>query len=60
MGKRLANAAGCLLVALFLALCAVVLAYGLLAAALTGTVHGGTCPTASSLADGNCATPPPP
>lgn len=60
MGKRVLNAAGCLLIALFLAVCVAVLAYGLLAAVLTGAVHGGDCPPASSLAGGNCAAPAPP
>ncbi len=60
MGKRVVNAAGRLLVAAFVAFCVAVLAYGLLAAALTGAVHGGSCPPASSLAGGNCAVPAPP
>jgi len=58
MGTRIVNAAGRLLVAIFVAVCAAVLAYGLLAAALTGAVHGGGCPPTSSLADGNCAARP--
>ncbi len=57
MGTRIVNAAGRLLVAAFVAVCVAVLAYGLLAAALTGAVHGGGCPPASSLAGGNCAAP---
>jgi hypothetical protein len=59
MGKRLVNATGRLLVVAFVAVCVAVLAYGLLAAALTGAVHGGGCPPASSLPGGNCAAPPP-
>jgi len=60
MGTRLVNAVGRLLVAAFVAVCVAVLAYGLLAAVLSGAVHGGGCPSASSLAGGNCAAPPPP
>lgn len=59
MGKRVLNAAGCLLTALFLAVCAAVLAYSLVAAALAGAAHGGGCPSASSLAGGACADPRP-
>ncbi len=61
MGTRATNAAGCLLTALFLARCAAVPAYGLVAALLTSTVHGGTCPpAATSLAEGTCPAPSPP
>src|SRR6266540_4127246 len=48
MGTRIVNAAGRLLVAAFVAVCVAVLAYGLLAAALTGAVHGGGCGRSSS------------
>ena len=57
MGKRFLDAAGRLLVAVFVAVCVAVLAYGLLAAALTGGDHGGGCPPASSLPGGTCAAP---
>jgi len=60
LGTRFVNAVGRLLVVVFVAVCVAVLAYGLLAAALTGAVHGGGCPPASSLAGGNCAAPAPP
>jgi hypothetical protein len=60
IGTRALNAAGRLLVVAFVAVCVAVLAYGLLAAALTGAVHGGGCPPASSLPGGNCTAPPPP